>query len=65
MIRILKDLEEKMNMYEQTGNVSKDANYKKGSNGNAVSKKKKKVLEMKNSFDGLISRQDTMNLKMD
>ena len=42
MIRILKDLEEKMNMYEQTGNVSKDANYKKGSNGNAVSKKKKK-----------------------
>ena len=64
MIRILKDLEEKMNMYEQTGNVSKDANYKKGSNGNAVSKKKK-VLEMKNSFDGLISRQDTMNLKMD
>ena len=43
MIRILKDLEEKMNMYEQTGNVSKDANYKKGSNGNAVSKKKKSI----------------------
>jgi len=54
-----------MNIYEQTGNVSKDANYKKGSIGNAVSKKKKIVLEMKNSFDGLISRQDTMNLKMD
>lgn len=30
-----------MNIYEQTGNVSKDANYKKGSIGNAVSKKKK------------------------
>ena len=40
MIRILKDLEEKMNnIYEQTGNVGRDANYKKDSNGNAVSKK--------------------------
>ena len=42
MIRILNDLEEKTNIYEQTGNVSKDANYKKGSNGIAISKKKKK-----------------------
>ena len=66
MIRILNDLEEKTNIYEQTGNVSKDASYKKGSNGIAISKKKKKiVLEMKNSFDGLISRQDRMNLNMD
>lgn len=37
--------------------ISKDANYK-NSNRNAV---KKTVLEMKDSFDGLISRQDTID----